>query len=82
VPTAATSTTAGSTTFHTVSFGDYYEPGEHVLVRSPGHQRRTGVRVATGFPLHPTKDMEIITYILEGALQHRAATATAPSLKP
>src|ERR1051325_4830712 len=57
-------------TYHTFSFGDYYDPS-HMAFRSLRVINEDVVQAGRGFPTHGHRDMEIITYILNGALQHR-----------
>src|SRR5260370_8516173 len=70
---------------HTFSFGDYYDPNNMGFRTLRGiHEDR--VRPGAGFLTHPHPDMEIITYILEGALEHKHTLApistTLPSKTP
>jgi redox-sensitive bicupin YhaK (pirin superfamily) len=56
--------------YHTFSFADYYDP-KHTNYRSLRVINEDFVAPSQGFGMHPHSDMEIVTYIVKGALQHR-----------
>lgn len=57
-------------TYHTFSFGDYYDPSQ-MGFRTLRVINDDRVQPGQGFGMHGHRDMEIVTYVLEGALQHR-----------
>jgi len=67
--------------WHTFSFSNYYDP-EHMGFRSLRVINDDTVAPGRGFGMHPHHDMEIITYMLEGALAHKDSMGTGATLKP
>src|ERR1700751_4812844 len=67
-------------TSHTFSFADYHDPAQ-LGFRSLRVMNENRVAPGQGLGMHPHRDMEIVTYILEGELEHRDSLGNGSILR-
>ena len=67
--------------FHSFSFADYYDPAQMSFgaLRVINEDR---IAPTGGFPMHSHRDMEIVTYVLDGAITHRDNIGNGSTIRP
>lgn len=68
-------------TYHTFSFADYFD-NDWVHFRALRVMNEDRIAANEGFGMHPHRDMEIITYVLSGAVQHSDSMGNSGIIRP